>query len=51
MEKKEIKPLKEKLLEAVNKVLTNNKSDLTKKINKIVKKSIKKIVKKTKKQI
>ncbi len=51
MKKKEIKPLKEKLLEAVNKVLTDNKSNLTNKIEKLVKKSIKRIVKKSDKQI
>ena len=47
MKKTEIKSLKEKLLVAIKKVLKNNKSDLTNKIEKIVKKSIKNIVKKT----
>jgi ElaB/YqjD/DUF883 family membrane-anchored ribosome-binding protein len=51
MEGEEIKTLKEKLLEAVNKVLIDNKANLTNKIEKVVKKSIKRIVKKTNKQI
>lgn len=51
MAKKEIKPLKEKLLTAINRVLKGNKSDLTNKMEKIVKKSIKQIVKKADKQI
>ncbi|MCX6188724.1 MAG: hypothetical protein NTW54_03815 [Bacteroidetes bacterium] len=51
MEKKQIKPLKEKLLEAINTVLKNNKSELSQTIEKIVKKSIKKIVKRSDKQI
>lgn len=60
MEKKEIIParvkpsstttLKEKLHNSVHKVLINNKTDLTKKIEKVVKKSIKRIVKKVNKQ-
>jgi len=51
MKKKKIEPLKEKLLKAVNRVLEDNKYDLTNKIEKVVKKSIKRIVKKTDKQI
>lgn len=51
MEKKERKPLKEKLLEAINKVLKDNKAGFTNKIEKAVKKSIKRIVKKTNNQI
>jgi hypothetical protein len=53
MEKKSIitKPLKVKLIAAVHKVLKDNKSALTDKIQKVVNKSIKKIVKKTDKQI
>lgn len=47
MKKTEIKSLKGKLLVAIKKVLKDNKSDLTNKIEKIVKKSIKNIVKKT----
>ena len=50
IKKKEIKPLKEILLEAVNKVLTDNKVILSKKIEKLVKKSVKRIVKRTEKQ-
>lgn len=50
MEKKEIKPLKVKLLEAINRVLKNNKSDLTNKMEKVVKKSTKGITKRSKKQ-
>ena len=50
MKKKQIKPLKEKLLIAVNKVLKDNNSELTNKIENVVKKSIKRIVKKTDKQ-
>ena len=37
------KPLKEKLIAAVHKVLQENKSELTKNIQKVVKRSIKKI--------
>jgi hypothetical protein len=51
MEKIKIKSLKEKLLEAVNRVLKSNKLNVTNKIEKTVKKSIKGIVKKTDKQI
>jgi len=51
MKKKEIKPLKVKLMEAVNKVLLENKSEITKKIDKAVRKSVKRIVKKTEKKI
>ena len=51
IKKKELKPLKEGLLEAVNKVLKENKADFTNKIEKIVKKSIKKIIKRNNKQI
>ncbi len=51
MEKKKVKPLQQKLLEAVNNVLKDNKSDLTNKIEKVVKKSVKRIVKKTDSQI
>lgn len=50
MEKKEIKPLKKKLLVAVNKVLEKNKADLTNKNVKVAKKSIAQIVKKTEKE-
>ena len=50
MKKKEIKPLKEELLEAVNAVLKSNKTDLTNKIEKVARKSIKRIVKKADKQ-
>lgn len=46
-----IKPLKEKLLAAVNRVLTSNNSELTLTMEKIVKKSLKPISKKAKKQI
>ena len=45
------KSLKVKLIAAVNKVLKDNKSELTDKIQKAVKKSIKKIVKKTDSEI
>lgn len=51
MEKIATKPLKEKLLVAVNRVLKTNKLDVTNKVEKVVKKSIKRIVKKTDKQI
>jgi hypothetical protein len=51
MKKKEIKPLKVKLMEAVNKVLHENKSVITEKIDKAVRKSVKRIVKKTEKKI
>ena len=51
MEKKQILPLKEKLIGAVNRVLKTNKLELTNKIEKVVKKSVKGIVKKTDKQI
>ena len=50
MKNKQGKPLKEKLLVAVNKVLKDNDAELTDKIEKVVKKSIKRIVKKTDKQ-
>ncbi|MEG0761134.1 hypothetical protein SAMN05421796_10360 [Chryseobacterium piscicola] len=49
-QEKVIKPLKDKLLAAVNRVLTNNKSELTNKMEKIVKKSLKPISRKAKKQ-
>ena len=45
------KSLKVKLIAAVNKVLKDNKSELTDKIQKVIDKSIKKIVKRTDKQI
>lgn len=45
------KPLKTKLIAAVHKVLINNQSELTDKIQKVVNKSIKRIVKKTDQQI
>lgn len=45
------KTLKEKLTAAVNKILQDNKSELTNKIEKVVNRSIKKIVRKTDKQI
>lgn len=47
----EKKTLKEKLTAAVNKILQDNKSELTNKIEKVVNRSIKKIVRKTDKQI
>ena len=43
--------LQEKLIAAIQKVLHENKSELTDKIQKVVKKSIKKIVKKIDKKI
>ncbi len=51
MKKQEMKQLQGKLLLAINKVLKNNNSDLSDKVNSVVKKSIKSIVKKTDKQI
>jgi hypothetical protein len=51
MKKKEEKALKEKLVEAVKKVLKDNNAILTVKIDKIVKKSIKQIKKKSSKKI
>lgn len=45
------KPLKEKLIAAVHKVLKDNKAELTEKMQKVVNKFSKKIVKKTDKQI
>ncbi|UKB86027.1 hypothetical protein LF887_10490 [Chryseobacterium sp. MEBOG06] len=58
MEKKNIKKkpavtklLKDKLLESVNRVLTNNQSELTDKMEKIVRKSLKPISRKVKKQL
>jgi Ni,Fe-hydrogenase maturation factor len=45
--KKDRKVLKEKILSQVKKVLKNNKTDLSDKIEKNVKKSIKKMVKNT----
>ncbi len=45
------RPLKDKLLAAVSKVLTNNNSELTNKMEKIVKKSLRPISRKAKKQI
>jgi ElaB/YqjD/DUF883 family membrane-anchored ribosome-binding protein len=45
------KPLTDKLMAAVHKVLKANKSELTDKMQKVVNKSIKKIVKNTDKQI
>lgn len=45
------KSLKEKLVMAVHKVLKDNKSELSDKIEKVINKSIKKIVKKTDKKI
>lgn len=50
MGKKKIKLLKEKLLAAVNKVLKDNKTELTNKIESVVMKSINRIVKKSDKQ-
>jgi hypothetical protein len=47
----EVKPLKEKLMDAVNKVLQDNKAELTNKIDKVVRKSVKKIAKKTEHKI
>jgi hypothetical protein len=51
MEKTITKPLKVKLFEAATKVLKDNKTVLTDKIEKILKRSIKQIVKRTDKQI
>ena len=51
MKTKEVKPLKEALLEAVNKVLKANNTDLTRKIDKVVKKFVKQIDKRNNKQI
>jgi hypothetical protein len=48
---KVIKPLKDKLLAAVNRVLSNNNSELTSKMEKIVRKSLRPISRKAKKQI
>lgn len=48
---KVIKPLKDKLLAAVNRVLSNNNSELTNKMEKIVRKSLRPISRKAKKQI
>jgi hypothetical protein len=45
-----LKPLKAKLMDAMHKVLKENKAELTIKIERIVNKSIKKIVKKIDKQ-
>ena len=50
MKKKEGAVLHEKLFVAVNKVLRENNSCLTNKIEKVIKKSIRKIVKKTDKR-
>lgn len=50
MENKEIIPLHEKLFEAVNKVLKDNKVDLASKIEMAVKKSIEQVVSKIDKQ-
>jgi Txe/YoeB family toxin of Txe-Axe toxin-antitoxin module len=44
------KLLKDKLLAAVNRVLTNNQSELTNKMEKLVKKSLKPISRRVKKQ-
>jgi hypothetical protein len=49
-EKIALKPLKTKLLEAINRLLKTNKSILTDKMEKIVKKSVKRIAKRVKKQ-
>jgi len=51
MKTKEVKPLKEAMLEAVNKVLKANNTDLTRKIDKVVKKFVKQIDKRNNKQI
>lgn len=45
MKKKERKELKEKILTEIKKVLKDNKTELTGKIEKVVKKSIKRLVK------
>jgi len=46
-----VRSLKEKLMTAVHKILKDNKSEMTNKIQKVVNKSIKKIVKKANKEI
>ncbi len=51
MEKKKIKSLNEKLSDAINLVLRENKSDMTSKTAKVIKKSVKRIVKKAQKKI
>jgi len=48
MKKKESKPLKAALLEAVNKVLIAKKMNMTNKLKKRIEKSVKRIAKKTK---
>jgi L-lactate utilization protein LutC len=45
MKKKESKELKEKILTEIKRVLKDNKTELTNKIEKAVKKSIKRLVK------
>ena len=50
MNKIEIKPLKTELLGAVNKLLKDNNTEISKKMENVVKKAIKRIVKKSKKQ-
>ena len=51
MLKKETKSLKQKLFDAMNKVLKNNKTIITNKIGKVLQKAIKQIVKKSDKQV
>lgn len=51
MLKKETKSLKQKLFDAMNKVLKNNKTIITNKIEKVLQKAIKQIVKKSDKQV
>lgn len=51
MKKKEAKPLREKLVEAVNKVLKINAANKNRKMDNVVKKSVKRIVKRSEKQL
>ena len=51
MNTKESKDLKVKLHLAVNKVLSDNKSELKNKFSKVIKKSISRIVKKTNRKL
>lgn len=50
MEEKIVKPLKVKLMEAVNNVLIDNQAGLTKKLEKVVRKSVKRIARRADKQ-
>lgn len=51
MNKKEIKLLKEELPVAINKELKDNKADVTKKIEMVLKKTVEQIVRRSAKQI